>query len=413
MSKTQRAWIQLGLVVGILAIAVIIAKTMVSLRKPPEKKPQAISAPLLNAQVVSSQNLQMTIQGYGTVEPRVDVQVVPQVSGKVIQCNPQFVNGGFFKTNEPLVMIEQTDYQLAVESAEAAVAQAEVQLEKEKAEADVAKKEWEKLRPGQQPDSVLVFRGPQIQSAQAQLNAARAQLAKAKLDLERTTIQMPFDGRVVSTNVDLGQFVTAGAPIATVYRTDLVEVVVPLEDSELAWFDMPLNGNTNNHSNAAAKVDVYSNFAGKQHHWKGQLVRTEGQIDPKSRMVHVVAQVDDPFEVEDGQPPLVPGMFVHVDIQGKEVQNIYRIPRYAIHKGSEVWVAVKRENPGSNEETANPQGSTFRTLKIRPVEVIRMDKNFAYVSKGLSDDDIIVTSPLETVTNGMLIRIHLQEQSES
>jgi RND family efflux transporter MFP subunit len=375
---------------------------------------------LLNAVPVSAESFQMTVQGFGTVQPRVQVQVVPQISGKVIECHPQLVNGGFFKANEALVVIEQADYELAVESAAAAVAQAEVQVEQEKAEADVAKKEWEKLRPGEQPDSVLVFREPQIRNAQAQLNAAKARLAKAELDLDRTRITMPFDGRVVSTNIDLGQFITTGSPIATVYRTDLLEVAVPLEDSELAWFDVPLNGNGD--TSSVTKADLHASFAGGEHHWKGQLVRTEGQIDPKSRMVHVVAQVKDPFKMKNSEPPLVPGMFVRVEIQGKEVRDVFRVPRYAVRNGNTVWLGqeISEDNEtvesDKNKEVAGAPPQPMTTAKyelhIQPVSIVRMDKQFAYVAEGLQDGDIVITSPLETVVDGMSIRVYKDDTRE-
>ena len=421
MNKKQKTLYQLGLISAILVMAVLIAMVMLASKKPPEKKAKVISSPLLNGVPVSAESFQMTVQGFGTVRPRVMVQVVPQISGKVIKCHPQLVNGGFFKADEPLVVIEQADYKLAVESASAAVAQAEVQLEKEKAEADVAKKEWEKLRPGQQPDSVLVFRGPQIRSAQAQLNAAQAQLAKAELDLERTTIRMPFDGRVVSTNVDLGQFVTAGSHIAMVYRTDLVEVVVPLEDSELAWFDVPLNGDRV--SDSETNADLYSNFAGGEYHWKARLVRMEGEIDPKSRMVHVVAEVKDPFRSIDSEPPLVPGMFVTVDIQGKEARDVFRVPRYAVRGGNTVWVAqetLRNDRPAERAENEESADGNFESvaavtyqLHIQPVKVIRLDKQYAYVAEGLQDGDVVITSPLETVTDGMAVRIYTENTSGS
>jgi RND family efflux transporter MFP subunit len=403
MKKWKKIIIQSLLVVAILVMALVVAKALTSFRKPPEKKPQVISAPLLNAVAVFPESFRMTTQGFGSVKPRMKVQVVPQVSGKVIQCHPQLVNGGFFEADEPLVVIEQTDYKLAVESASAAVAQAQVQLEREKAEADVAKREWEKLKPGQQPDSVLVFRGPQIRNAQAQLNAAQAQLAKAKLDLERTAIRMPFNGRVVSTNIDVGQFVTIGAPIATVYRTDIVEIVVPFEDTELAWFEIPLNGN----SKKAATADIYGNFAGAEHHWTGQLVRTEGQIDAKSRMVHVVAQVRDPLETKGDQPPLVPGMFVRVEIQGKQVKDIFRIPRYAIRNGDTVWLARPVHSDSDGVE------SGLMKLAIVPIQVMRMDRTRAYVNRGLQEGDYVITSPLETVADGMAIRINTAPPSTS
>ncbi|MHC5138572.1 MAG: efflux RND transporter periplasmic adaptor subunit [Planctomycetota bacterium] len=326
------------------------------------------------------------------------MQVVPQVSGRVVRCHRQLVNGGFFKADEALVVIEQTDYTLAVESAAAAVAQAEVKVEQEKAEADVAHQEWENLHPDKQPDSILVFREPQIRNAQAQLSAAKARLAKAKLDLERTTITMPFDGRVVQTGIDEGQFITAGAPIATVYRTDVVEIAVPLEDAELEWFDLPLDGN---HSGDAAgtPVGVFASFAGGEHSWQGRLVRTEGRIDPKSRMVHVVAQVTDPFKPVSSRPPLTPGMFVRVDIEGREVKDIYRLPRYAIRRGREVWIAAGTEE--------------IKTLTVHPVEVVRMDKMFAYVAAGLNEGDLIITSALETVVNGMAVRVLADNPAEN
>jgi multidrug efflux pump subunit AcrA (membrane-fusion protein) len=163
----------------------------------------------------------------------------------------------------------------------------------------------------------------------------------------------------------------------------------------LAWFDVPQNNN----SGAEAKADIYSNFAGAEHHWQGQLVRTEGQIDPKSRMVHVVAQVTDPFKTESGRPPLVPGMFVRVDIQGKEVKSIFRLPRYAIRRGAEVWVAR-----GSGET---------KELAVLPVEIIRMDRDFAYIDSGLDEGDFVITSALETVTDGMAIRIHVDDEAEN
>jgi RND family efflux transporter MFP subunit len=397
MKKMKKPLIQFALVVVIVVVAIGLAKIMSSLRESPEKKTQNVSAPLLNAIQVHPESLQMTVQGFGTVKPRMKVQVVPQVSGKVTQCHPQLVNGGFFKADEPLVVIEQTDYALAVESAAAAVAQAEVKVEQEKAEADVAHQEWEQLHPDKQPDSILVFREPQIRNAQAQLKAAKARLAKAELDLERTTMTMPFDGRIVKTSIDVGQFITAGAPVATVYRTDIVEIVVPLEDAELEWFDLPLNSNHNT-DNSFAAATVFAEFAGTEHTWAGQLVRTEGQIDPKSRMVHVVAQVADPFKTELGCPPLTPGMFVRVDIQGRQIKDIYRLPRYSIRQGAEVWVAS-----GTGE---------INKLTIQPVNIVRMDRDFAYVSGGLNDGDFVITSALGTVTNGMSVRIHVDNEAE-
>lgn len=415
MTKGQRIVAQIVMIMIVLTVAVGAMQALLSLKKPPEKKDQIIVLPLLNAVSVTSESVQMMVSGYGTVEPRSDVQVVPQVSGRIIRCHDQWVDGGFFKAGEPLIVIEDSDYRLAVQSAEAMVAQSSVALEQEQAEADIARREWQKLNPGQTPQSDLVFRGPQIKNAQAQLKAAQAQLAKAQLDMERTTISMPFDGRIVSTTVDNGQFVTAGAPVASVYRTDLVEIAVPLENTDLEWFNVPLSmiDRRPDQYNSSTAV-VSADFAGKKYSWQGRAVRTEGKIDERSRQVQVVIQVDDPFKIDNGGVPLVPGMFVKVEIRGRQLDDVIRVPRYAMHgEDDQVWVT---RAPDSEIQRTSSDGNqdkfAQKTLRIVTVKVLRLDKEYAYIRQGLADGDIIVTSPLETVTDGMQIRIVLEGGSQ-
>jgi RND family efflux transporter MFP subunit len=387
--------IQFFAAIAVIAIGVGIAKLLISLKKPPEKKELKIEAPLLNAQEVHRDTMQMVVRGFGTAGPAIEVQIVPQVSGMVVECYKDFVNGGFFKAGEALIVIDQRDYKLAVESAASAVAAAQVQVDQETAEADVAKKEWTLLHPEKAPESALVFREPQIRQAKAQLRAATAQLETAKLSLERTVISMPFDGRVVNESVDIGQYLTPGQPIATVYATDVIEIVVPLEDSELEWFDIPMNHVGSSVNVSGPEVEVKAMFAGVAHKWEGEIVRTEGRIDSNSRMVHVVAQVDRPFDTYNGNAPLVPGMFVEVLIKGKELKDVFRIRRYAVHNIDEVWVV--------NDEK----------LHIQKVTIARRDKEYAYVTSGIEDGDIIVTSPLDTVTDGMKVRVDLGVSEET
>ena len=380
------------LIVLILAVGVIVLVLLKAFRKPPAKKESKILTPLLNAQVVYTEDVQMVVRGYGTIEPKVQVQVVPQVSGRVIGCHSDFVNGGFFKAGEPLITIDQRDYKLAVENAEAAVAADQVYLDRELAEADVARQEWSQLNPDREPTSSLVLRGPQIAEAKAKIKASEARLSTAQLNLERTVISMPFDGRVSAESVDVGQYVMAGQSIATVYGTDVAEIVVPLEDRDLAWFDLPLTSNgSEKSSSSVSRVQalVVADFAGGRHTWAGRVVRAEGRIDSTSRMVNVVVQVADPFETSGQQPPLVPGMFVEIEIEGKGLDGVIPVPRYAVHNADEVWVARDGQ------------------LWIQRVEIARQDKDYTYVTAGLADGAAIITSPLEVVINGMKIRTQL------
>jgi len=434
MNKTKRIIAQIILVVIVVLAGFGVMRTLMSLKQAPDRNPPRIEPPLLNAIEVSSEPVRMTISGYGSVQPRSLVQVVPQVSGRVIKCHDEWVDGGFFKAGEPLIEIETVDYELAVQNAEAMVAQAEVALQQEQAEANTARTEWEQMHPGQAPPSALVLREPQIKNAEAQLKAAQAQLKDAELNLQRTTVSMPFNGRIVSTDIDAGQYVTSAAPVATVYRTDLVEITVPLENEELAWFQVPLSMNDGSNPDAynSSPAQVTADFAGKQYTWQGRVVRTEGEIDARSRLVPVVVQVDDPFAVTNGEVPLTPGMFVTVEIKGKRVDEITRVPRYAIHNRTNVWVAREmpdEEGPAdiaidtssdempdassaNDQDTSDaepePQTQDYKELNILTVRIIRMDKEYAYISEGLADGDWVITSPLETVTNKMKVRINQQ-----
>ena len=387
MKTLPKALLQTFLVFVVLALGLVAAKGMATMRKPPETQAREVAAPLLRAQRVTSETVAMTVTGHGTVAPLMDVDVVPQVSGRVTQRHEQFVAGGHFAADTTLVVIDQRDYKITLQAAEAQVAQAEVNLAREEAEADVSRREWKKLHPDREPQSILVFREPQVNSAKAQRRAAQAQLERARLDLERTVITMPFAGRVVSVSADVGQFASQGQPIGTVYATDAVEISVPLEDAELAWIKVP---GLNATDGTGAAATVQSTFAGVTHTWSGTVVRMKARVDAKSRMVDVVVRVLDPFDTTTGGPPLLPGLFARVAIVGETIDRLIAVPRFSLRNGREVWLAVEDR------------------LEMRPVTVLRQDRRNAYISDGLADGDVVITSSLDTVTDGMKIRTLLE-----
>ncbi len=387
MLKNKKIF-QLVLVIAILIFGYGVLKGLASLKKPPAKKDRVVVVPLLNAITVGTQDLQMVVESFGTVQAKVQVQIIPQVSGKIIACHPDFVNGGFFQAGQSLVKIDPVDYELVVESAEAVVARAQVRVEQEESEGAIAAAEWAQLNEGQKPSSSLVLREPQIRQAKAELKAATAQLETAKLNLERTDVSVPFNGRISQESVDVGQYIMAGQSIATVYGTDAIEVIIPLEDEEMAWFDVPLRSNP---SKTGSEAIITADFAGGRHTWVGRVVRTEGTIDQSSRMVNVVVEVAAPFALSNGRPPLVPGMFIDVKIHGKKLTGVFRVPRYVVHNNDEIWV----ERDGK--------------LHIEKVEIIRMDVKYAYIGTGLESGDVIITSPLDTVTDKMSVRVNILE----
>ncbi len=376
-SKTLKIVLPIAVLIAGIALAALLASS----RTAPPRVEYVSPGPLVETETVSISDIPVVVEGHGEVVARVAVEVVPQVSGRVVEVSPAMVAGGFFKAGDALFVIDPRDYELGVERARAAVARAEVTLEQEEAEAAVAREEWDELHPGEEPTSGLVVRGPQVEQARAELDAARADLDGARLNLERTRVTLPFDGVVVSENVDLGQFVSTGRALATVYGTDVVEVRVPLESRNLEWFDVPRGG-----GGSGPRAEVSATFAGRSFSWQGRVTRMEGQLDPSSRMAHVVVEVAKPFAGTQGRPPLMPNTFAEVKIFGQTLHGVVSIPRFALREGGTVWVFADGE------------------LHIRPVEVARADRDRAFISGGLDDGEQVIVSSLDAVTDGMRVR---------
>jgi RND family efflux transporter MFP subunit len=375
-SKTLKLIIPVVVLIAGVAAAALIA----SARKAPPRVERPPLGPLVEVQQAVVVDFPVVVTGHGEVVPRVAVDVVPQVGGQVVEVHRSLVAGGFFRAGEVLVAIEPRDYELAVERAQAAVARAKVTLEREQAEADVARHEWNDLHPDEEP-TALVIREPQIRQAEAEHAAAQADLSVARLNLERTRISLPFDGVVVSENVDVGQFVGTGSHLATVYGTDVVEVRVPLNSKELAWFDVP-----SGRGGRGASAEVSANFGGTRSIWTGRITRMEAQVDQASRMVHVVIEVPRPYEASDERPALLPGSFVDVRIAGRTLNDVVSVPRHAIHDGSHVWLFESGK------------------LEIREVEIVREDRQQSVISAGLAEGDLVIVSALDAVTEGMTVR---------
>ncbi|MBN2137357.1 MAG: efflux RND transporter periplasmic adaptor subunit [Sedimentisphaerales bacterium] len=385
----RSGWIQPIIVLLVIALGGLGTYLLITMRKPPERKEIEKVTPLVEVEQVHKSDIRMIVRGYGTVSPKVQVDIIPEVSGKIVYVHPQMKAGGMISAEEKLFQIDPRDYELAVEQANAAVAEAQVRLDTEAAEALVARKEWTELHPDTEPNSPLVLREPQIRRAKSALDSANAQLSIAKLKLERTSVSLPFDALIISEKVDQGQYVVMGQPLGAAHGIETVEIEVPLEDDELAWFDVfdkPNASRAGKPATQQTQAEVRAWFAGAEHSWPGRVVRTTGQVDRTSRMVSIVVEVDNPFDPSGKKPPLLSGAFAEVIIKGKTLKDAIAVPRDAIRQGKNVWVL----NDGH--------------LKIRTLNIVRADKKFAYTTTGIEDGAAIILSSLDAVVEGMAVR---------
>jgi len=380
MKNNTRKFIQFFLAVILIAGGGFGLKTLIASKPAMKKMRPTKSLPVVRTVKVRSGSHAVTLTGYGTVRPTQQVQVIPQVSGKVIFVSPALVSGGAFKKGNILLKIDPADYEIAVTLARAHIKDAESKYRMVLEEAAAARDEWGQLNKGKEPPP-LVIKTPQLAAAKASLEAKRAELTKANLQLERTHLKAPFDGRVDTKSVDIGQYVTPGQPLAGLYATSEAEVLVPMEEKDLSWFNVP--GFTSDNG-AVTMVKVSARIAGQQRSWPGQVMRTEGRLDERTRMVSVVVRVKDPYVT---RPPLMPGLFVTVVIKGRTIEDSCIIPRAALRADNIVWVVDEDKR-----------------LFFRSVEVARFSTRGVIIREGLADGDEIVVSMLKTVSDGMQVR---------
>lgn len=330
----------------------------------------------------------LAVETQGTVHPLREIQLVSQVSGIVQEVSPRFAQGGFFPADEALVKVEDADYHFAIARAESQVAGSRQRVAEEEGRALQAKREWRDL--GTVKANALFLRKPQLASAEAALKASEADLAAAQLDLTRTEIRGPFNGRIKEKFVDVGQFIAPGTAVAAVYDTDAVEVRLPLTDRQVALLDLPLNYRQDqDDALLEAPVLLRARFGNREWEWQGRIVRTDAIIDVNSRVVYAVAEVDKPFAVTDdsNRPPLSPGLFVHASISGRQLLEVSELPRSALRTDGTVFVVDSSDRAVS---------------KI--VQVLRSDAARIWV-QGLDDGERVIVREPTPVIAGMQVAV--------
>jgi RND family efflux transporter MFP subunit len=376
LRKRQRYF----LIGGMLGVAVLASLAMMKMKPEPEKKDIDTREPLVDVMVLEPLATTFQVRTQGTVRPRTETILSAEVSGTITSISPDFVAGGVFQAGETLMRIDPTNYRVTVDKAEALVNQRQIEF-------DGAKK----LRSqGYRAESELA-------SAAAALASAKAELVRAKRDFERTYIRLPYAGIVRVKETDIGQFVNPGSRLGVVFATDFAEVRLPLTDLDLAFVNLPdLAEITASGDGAGPMVTLTAVQKGVEKKWRAQIVRGEGVVDERSRVTYAVARIEDPYRLHSDGTPLPMGTFVAASIDGSEILSVMRVPQSAV-RGSDQLLFIDAENK----------------LRIRKVDIVRSDAEFAYVRGGATAGERVVLTALEAPINGMALRTEADSGSDT
>lgn len=387
----------------VIVLLVLVAIGMLILRNPPQSArggPPPARAMSVEVFAVQPSAYQVQLASFGTVAPRTRSVVVAQVGGQIIAVSDNLRDGGFFSKGDVLLSIDPRDFAANVQINQATVADAQQRIDEEQARAEQAARDWQRLGNDGEPNA-LVLRKPQLAAARARLESAQASLTRAQLDLERTEVRAPYDGRVLQQRVDIGQVVNAGTQIADIYATDLVEVRLPLRNSDLAFIDLPEGALE---PGQLPDVEIYSDL-GERTVWQGKVVRTEGAIDAAARQLHVVAQIDQPFVALDGRRPLKIGEYVTASISARQLVDAQVIPVQTIYQNSFLYVVEEGVLARREVEVIwqNEREAILRAAAM--AEPARVAGSRPAGNYGLQFGDQVVTTPLGQVTSGLPVRV--------
>ncbi len=415
MFKTMR-------VVAVLVTASFIAILLIWLSPKAERQLPVEIGRLVEVFPAKAQTIQMTVEAYGTVNPREVLKIVAEVPGRIVGIHPAFKEGAFIKQGEILINVDPRTYELEVERQRVHVSQVEAELRRLKqdvqnlaasikiAKSDVAlsKKEVNRLRALihknviaqttldqaeqrylsslerlQNLENQLALTGPMKEQLEAQREMAKVMLRQAQLDLEKSSITANFNAWVLEKSVEEGQHVATGQLLGSIYRDGALDVEVRIPTKELKWLP---NGRS---QTTSPEADVIFSSDNTLFTWHGRVARIKAEMDETTRTLPVVIEVNSTAvsNTNQDQPKLRPGMFVTVKIKGREIKQAFVLPRWVVHSDDVVYTVLDNK------------------LRIQPVNVVRSFKDRVYVDRGLKDGDLVVTTPLSTATEGMQVRL--------
>ena len=417
------------LAVLVLAIGGGVTKWLIDNR--PELETVTPPAPrrFVRTILLRKQDKTFWVKGFGTVRPKTELSVVPEVSGKVVERSPGFRTGGFIRKGGLLFQIDSADYKLAIERRKAEIAQlradiARLRKEEKNHQADlnIAERHMElvtqeikrnrKLRTqgvissGQYDQSqqnflrqertvqsiknVLALLPVQLRQKRAALEANRSELKRAILQLSRTKIVAPFDARVRETSLDVGDFASAGKSVGRIYDVSVLEVPVSLPVEDVRWafrrireVSFPRSQEEVKPFFPAARVS-WSQF-GKRFEWEGRVSLVDAGLDESTRTLTLIVEIPEPMKnwMPGEHPPLFVGMFVEVEIEGVTMPDVYVIPRAALRERDHVYLLDDGR------------------LRIQKVQVIRKDQDGVVIKNGVNESSRIILSPIPAPVSGM------------
>lgn len=383
-SNSLRTWL---ISIALIAVAIGILYLINSTEPTAERETATLKRAMLVDVIEASKGAyRPVIIETGTVAPAREIQLAPQVGGRIIELHPEFIPGGFIQSGDVILTIEPDDYENRVAQRRSELIEAETELAIEMGRQEVAQRDFELLGERlPEGKNTLVLREPQLAAAQTGVDAAKTALKQAEIDLKRTKLRSPFDAQILNRMADLGSQVSNGMPVAEIVGVEKYWVIATVSPSKLPFIAFPKGDET------GSEVRLIKRGASRNGGERsGRLFRLIGELESNTRLARVVIEVDDPLSRRPESadlPPLLVGEFLEVRILGKELKDVIRLPIDYLRKNDTAWIMSAEDK-----------------LEVRELDIVFKDNAYAYVRDGIADGERVVTSSLSRVTPGADLR---------
>ena len=375
-SAQKKSRLMLVITVVILVAAVVAWKLIVSSAPVPKRGAAKEVIRLVDATPLQRADTRPVVEAGGEVQASDLVELQAEVNGRIVWLAALAHPGAQLSEGELLARINDTDYQLAVKQAEAALAQARAELAVEEGQVALAQEEYELAGMElEESDRALVLREPQRQVAEAAVATAQAALNQARANLARTEIRMPFDGRIVERNISPGSQTSGVSSLFSVVGTETFYVEVKVPRSFLPFLDL----------SQSAEV-APRNASGEGSFRLARVLHILPQVDSADRQVRIVMAADDPMNPQTG-PVILVNDYVQVRLSGREITGAYVVPRRYLNSDNSVWVV--------NDSA----------LALRSVIPVYAGRDNVWVESGFEEGDQLLESQVETAVDGMKVRV--------
>lgn len=280
-----------------------------------QKKTAAPQPTLVKSMQVIKRDTPLVYDYTGFIEAQQEMNLTAQVNG---QITGKFFKGGeVVKAGQVLYSIDQRTYQANLLNAQANLANARAALANASINAERYTKLYEQNAVSKQmlDDAIM-----QRDQARAAVGAQEALLENARINMTETSVTAPFDGRVDTSALEVGNYVVAGQTVLTkISNTDPVFVKFSMAEPEY----LKLSAAQSENGAALDNLNIVLSD-GTQYELKGRVAEVNRGISDNTGTLTIKALFDNPKRF------LLPGMFAHIQATAGIKEGALLIPQRAV-----------------------------------------------------------------------------------